>query len=77
MMKYLKLVVTLLALVMFCNICWRGGKQAALDYVFDMCYTGAVMVHDTRVVGCGPMSPPSEEEQKELDKSLGVVYNNL
>lgn len=51
---------------------FQVGKQNAIDNVFELCYNGALIIHDERVVACFPMAPVSDEEKKELDKSLGA-----
>jgi len=70
--------VTLIRVITTCI--WLGflyasfqyGKQAAVDNVFELCYNGALIMHDERVVACFPMSSTSDEEKKELDKLQGA-----
>lgn len=50
-------------------------KEQALDNLFSVCYSGAIIVKDSKVVGCWPMSEVGKEEQKELDNFKEPWYN--
>lgn len=50
----------------------REGVHKTLDNVFELCYNYSVIRKEDRFIGCFPMSDPSKEEHKELDKLTEV-----
>lgn len=74
-LAFLSLLISSISFACGLYLGTNHGKEQALDNLFNVCYSGAIIVKDNKVVGCWPMSEVGKEEKKELDNFKEPWYN--